>query len=97
MPLDDLFRPPEDAEVIFAPPLAPQVVAPPARTREPPRRPWSAAGVLAAVWLVGALACLTLALVRLALLYHWARQARPVRDPEPGGDAAPGRGAAPDR
>jgi beta-lactamase regulating signal transducer with metallopeptidase domain len=46
---------------------------------EPASPPWSVAAVLAGVWLLGALACLARAGLRLALLYRCARTARPVR------------------
>jgi WD40 repeat protein/beta-lactamase regulating signal transducer with metallopeptidase domain len=56
-----------------------------------PHRPllsWPPTGVLAALWLAGALVCLTRALGRLALLYRCARRARPARDGEWTGHAA---------
>jgi WD40 repeat protein/beta-lactamase regulating signal transducer with metallopeptidase domain len=54
---------------------------PPGNGGPAPRRSplsWPLAGVLAAVWLLGALVCLSHALGRLALLYRCARRARPV-------------------
>jgi WD40 repeat protein/beta-lactamase regulating signal transducer with metallopeptidase domain len=77
--LDEFPRPPDDAEPDEALVLPSEDAAPPVRPVEPPRRPPSPAGVLAAVWLLGALACLARALVRLALLYNWAWRARRVR------------------
>jgi WD40 repeat protein/beta-lactamase regulating signal transducer with metallopeptidase domain len=44
------------------------------------RTSWPIAGLLAVAWLIGAIICLTHALVRLALLYRCAWRARPVLD-----------------
>jgi hypothetical protein len=43
-----------------------------------PRRSWSPAGMLGTLWLLGAVVCLTRALVRLALLYRRSGRARPI-------------------
>jgi WD40 repeat protein/beta-lactamase regulating signal transducer with metallopeptidase domain len=68
----------EVAVRVLAP--SPGEAAPPAPAGEPRGPAWTLAGVLATVWLLGALACLARALGRLALLYRCARRARPVRD-----------------
>jgi WD40 repeat protein/beta-lactamase regulating signal transducer with metallopeptidase domain len=60
--------------------LPPEETAPIVRPGEPSRPSWPLGSVLMAVWLLGALACLTHALVRLGLLYSWAWRARAVRD-----------------
>jgi WD40 repeat protein len=78
--LDEFLQPVEAAEPVYSPSSPPDGAAPPVRTGALLGRPGRPAGVLAAVWLVGAFACLVIALARLALLYHWARRARPVRD-----------------
>jgi WD40 repeat protein/beta-lactamase regulating signal transducer with metallopeptidase domain len=80
--LDDALQPPEDPELDDAPSLPPEAAGAPVRASESPSRPLSLAGVLAAVWLLGALVCLIRALARLALLYRWAWRARPVRNGE---------------
>ena len=61
----------------FAPPS--EAALPPARPSAPPRPSWSPTGLLAALWLLGAAACLTRALMRLALLYYRSARARPIR------------------
>ncbi len=81
-PLDEIIPPPEIAPPVVAPAFPTESAAPPARGATPPSRRWSLAGVLTAVWLLGALTCLTRALGRLALLYRCARRARPVREEE---------------
>jgi WD40 repeat protein/beta-lactamase regulating signal transducer with metallopeptidase domain len=79
-PFDDLFRTPEEAELINALSAAPRS-APPPRPAEAPARAVSWVGAVAGAWLIGVVACLTRALARLVLLYRWAWQARPVREP----------------
>jgi WD40 repeat protein/beta-lactamase regulating signal transducer with metallopeptidase domain len=63
---------------VTPPPRAPAA----ARTAAGSPMPSVLAGVLAAVWLLGALACLGRALVRLGLLYRCARRARAVHERE---------------
>ena len=53
-------------------------VAPAARASAAPAS-WSPAALLGFLWLLGVIVCLTRALVRLALLYRRAWQARPIR------------------
>jgi WD40 repeat protein/beta-lactamase regulating signal transducer with metallopeptidase domain len=83
----DTAREQAKARAVLHLPLAADDPAPAARPEDadlPSRRSWSGSsliGVLAAVWLAGALVCLARALVRLALLYRWAWQACPVREP----------------
>jgi WD40 repeat protein/beta-lactamase regulating signal transducer with metallopeptidase domain len=52
--------------------------------RMPRRSPssWSLVSLLAGVWLLGAFVSLSHALCRLARLHRWARQARPISEPE---------------
>jgi len=71
--------PPARAEaVIFNLSGSPEDILPPARPGEAPSPSWSPTGVLAILWLFGAMVFLSRALVRLALLYRCARRARPV-------------------
>jgi WD40 repeat protein/beta-lactamase regulating signal transducer with metallopeptidase domain len=82
--------PPAETEAVlikFSVPL--EQAASAARPAEPARPSWPLAGLLAAAWLLGALACLTRAFVRLALLYRCAWQARPVHA-EDGTGGTPG-------
>jgi WD40 repeat protein/beta-lactamase regulating signal transducer with metallopeptidase domain len=84
--LDEIFQPEEDSEQADSPPL--EDAAPPSPGGTEGAAPSSliprpsSLTILAALWLLGVLAFLGHALVRLALLYRWARRARPVRDPE---------------
>jgi WD40 repeat protein/beta-lactamase regulating signal transducer with metallopeptidase domain len=81
-------EPKAKAKAILDVSLPAEDVASPARlavvpATRPGREPgWSLSGVLVGVWLFGALLSLARALGRLALLYHRARRACPVRDPE---------------
>jgi beta-lactamase regulating signal transducer with metallopeptidase domain len=52
----------------------------PAHPAAPPRPSWSWAGLLGTLWLLGAVVCLSRTLVRLAVLYRRAGQARPIRN-----------------
>lgn len=63
--------------------IPPDEAAPPtARSGAPARSSWPVAGMLAVVWLAGALVCMAYSLLRLALLYRCARRARPIREAE---------------
>jgi WD40 repeat protein/beta-lactamase regulating signal transducer with metallopeptidase domain len=82
-PANETTRSPVKAEaVVLTVSYPPDEAAPPKRPAEVPRPSWPLAGVLAALWLLGAVALCTRALVRLALLYRCARRACPVRENE---------------
>jgi WD40 repeat protein/beta-lactamase regulating signal transducer with metallopeptidase domain len=82
-PANDTTRPPVKAEaVVLTVSFQPEEAASPKRPAEAPRPSWSLAGVLAALWLLGAVAFITRTLVRLALLYRCARRADPVCEVE---------------
>jgi hypothetical protein len=84
--LDEILQPEEDSDLAAPAPV--EDAAPPMLAGTEGSVPSSfiahpsPLAVLAMLWLVGVLAYLTHALARLALLYRWARRARPVRDPE---------------
>jgi WD40 repeat protein/beta-lactamase regulating signal transducer with metallopeptidase domain len=81
-PFDDLDPPTENAELVVAAPLPTVAAAPATGPGEPRRAAPSVASILVTVWLFGALVYLLRALMCLGLLYHWARQAHPIREEE---------------